>query len=151
LDRLRTAMSTTLAMCALAAAGPAQASSSETPLRMLAAVNHVRSDHGLPPLRDAPVLRRSASAYARWMLRADYFGHQSRIQASPRFTMLGENLAWHSGRRPLVRFTVRQWMNSPPHRAIMLHRGFRWLGAGMARGRYSGTPATMWVLHLGRR
>jgi uncharacterized protein YkwD len=46
---------------------------------------------------------------------------------------------------------VRGWMQSPPHRALILHLGFRWLGAGMARGRLSGQRATTWVLHFGRR
>ena len=78
-----------------------------------------------------------------------YFGHQTRIQISNIFGVVGENLAWHSGRQALVRWTLRAWMRSPAHRAVILHHPFRWLGAGLRRGRFKGMPATMWVLHLG--
>ncbi len=83
------------------------------------------------------------------MLRADYFGHQPRIRASSRYSRLGENLAWHPGRSARVRLTVRAWLQSPPHRALMLSSGFRWLGAGVARGRLQGRAATTWVLQFG--
>jgi uncharacterized protein YkwD len=116
---------------------------------MLLKVNEVRAAHGLRPLREAPRLERSAGRYARWILRADRFEHQSRIQASSRFRRLGENLSLHGGHRPRVRYTVRAWMHSPGHRALLLSRGFRWLGAGKAAGRYGGRSATTWVLHLG--
>jgi uncharacterized protein YkwD len=117
--------------------------------RMLAAVNEVRDRHGMRPLRVATSLRHSASAYARWMLRHAYFGHRSRIRAGGAFRWLGENLAWHRGHRPRVRATVARWLASPPHRALLLSPGFRRLGAGVARGRYAGGPATAWVLHFG--
>jgi hypothetical protein len=42
-------------------------------------------------------------------------------------------------------------MRSPPHRAVILHSGFRWLGAGMAHGRFSGRFGVTWVLHFGGR
>jgi uncharacterized protein YkwD len=118
---------------------------------MLAAVNEVRAQHGLPGYRGSRTLHRSARRYARWMLRSDYFGHVSRIRASSRYSLLGENLAWHSGRRPRIRRTVRAWMRSPTHRALILHPGFRWLGAGIARGRLQGYMGTAWVLHFGGR
>jgi uncharacterized protein YkwD len=117
--------------------------------RMVAAVNDVRGDHSLRRLRPAPRLARSARAYARWMLRTDYFGHVRRIRASSRFRVLGETLAWHTGRRALVRATLRSWLRSPPHRALILSGRFRWIGPGHARGRFHRRPSTMWVLHLG--
>jgi uncharacterized protein YkwD len=116
---------------------------------MVRAVNHARARHDLRPLRPAPRLERSAGAYARWMLRADYFGHLRRIRASRRFDVLGETLAWHRGRRPHVRRTVRAWLHSPPHRALILSGRFQWIGAGTARGGLAGAPARVWVLHLG--
>jgi uncharacterized protein YkwD len=149
-------MRSRMALCAmvacgavLAAPGPAVAGGSELRHKMLHAVNAARSQHGLAALHGSASLHRSASAYAHWMLRSGYFGHLGRIRASGRFSLLGEALAWHSGRRPRVRRTVRRWMRSPPHRALILHPGFRWLGAGLARGRLSGYRATTWVLHLG--
>ena len=134
---------------ALAVPASAQAANRDLQQRMLGAVNEVRAKHGLGPFRGAGSLNRSASRYARWMLRADYFGHLARIRASSRFSLLGENLAWHSGRRPRVARTVRLWMNSSLHRALILHPSFRWLGAGVARGRLYGRRATSGVLHFG--
>jgi uncharacterized protein YkwD len=145
------ALCAVLACGALVAPAPAVADRSELRHRMLKAVNAVRAQHGLAAFRGSRTLHRSARRYARWMLRADYFGHLSRIRASGHFSMLGEALAWHTGRRPRVRWTVRRWMRSPPHRALILHPEFRRLGAGLARGNLSGWRATTWVLHFGRR
>ena len=145
-----------MALCAVLACGavlavPAPAAAHGNQQRMLHALNEVRAQHGLAPFHGSASLHRSASAYARWMLRSEYFGHLSRIRASGPFSSLGEALAWHSGGRARVHRTVRAWMNSPPHRALILHPGFRWLGAGMARGRLGGRRATTWVLHFGGR
>jgi uncharacterized protein YkwD len=134
---------------ALAAPAGAQGEGGSPQLKMLGAVNEVRTQHGLEALRGSRSLNRSARSYVRWMLRTDYFGHLGQIRASSRFSLLGENLAWHAGRRPRVSRTVRRWMQSPPHRALILHPRFRWLGAGMARGSLSGRRATAWVLHFG--
>jgi uncharacterized protein YkwD len=144
-------MAVTIFVCGGMFAVPAGAGAVgyELPQRMVAAVNEVRAQHGLPPLAASASLHRSARRYARWMLRADYFGHLSRIRASSRFSLLGEALAWHTGRRPRVARTVRSWMGSPPHRALILHPGFRWLGAGPARGVLAGRRVTTWVLHFG--
>jgi len=145
-----------MALCAvlacgavLAVAAPAAADGNQQ--RMLHALNAVRAQHGLASFHGSASLHRSASAYARWMLRSEYFGHLRRIRASGRFTRLGEALAWHSGGRARVHRTVSAWMHSPAHRALILHPGFRWLGAGMARGRLAGRRATAWVLHFGGR
>jgi uncharacterized protein YkwD len=145
-----------MALCAVLACGavlavPAPAAADGNQQRMLHVLNAVRAHHGLARFHGSASLHRSASAYARWMLRADYFGHLSRIRASGRFSRLGEAIAWHSGRRARVSSTVRRFMQSPPHRALILHPGFRWVGAGMARGRLAGRRATTWVLHFGGR
>jgi hypothetical protein len=149
--KARLALAGAIVVCGMALAVPAGAYAYGTKpgLRMLAAVNKVRAEHGLAALRGSRSLYRSAGGYARWMLRRDYFGHLSRIRASGRYSMLGENLAWHSGRRPGVSRTMRAWMHSPPHRALILHPGFRWLGAGMARGKLGRRSVTAWVLHMG--
>ncbi|HEX2127578.1 MAG TPA: CAP domain-containing protein [Thermoleophilaceae bacterium] len=132
------------------ALGPPSASQAGSAQKeMVRAVNGARADHGLKPLHSAPRLECSARAYARWMLRANYFGHQSRIRTRARFRVLGETLAWHSGRRARVRRTLRAWLHSPPHRALILSGRFGWIGAGTASGRLAGRPARTWVLHLG--
>jgi uncharacterized protein YkwD len=134
----------------VAGASPAQpAAAAPAENEMVDQVNGVRAGQGLRPLRPEPRLGRSAGSYAAWMLRHDYFGHLERIRAASGFSVVGENLAWHTGLRPRVAGTVRAWLNSPPHRALMLSSRFRWIGAGMARGRLDGLAGTTWVLHLG--
>jgi|Tabmets5t2r1_1033131.scaffolds.fasta_scaffold75552_2 uncharacterized protein YkwD len=134
----------------VAGASPAQpAAAAPAENEMVDQVNGVRAGQGLRPLRPEPRLDRSAGSYAAWMLRHDYFGHLERIRAASGFSVVGENLAWHTGLRPRVAGTVRAWLNSPPHRALMLSSRFRWIGAGMARGRLDGLASTTWVLHLG--
>ena len=118
---------------------------------MVAAVNEVRAQHGLPALAGSTTLHQSARRYAEWMLRADYFGHLSRIRASSRFSMLGETLAWHSGHRPRVASTVRRWLKSPPHRAVILSGKFRYAGAGTRADRFRGRRTRTWVMHFGAR
>jgi uncharacterized protein YkwD len=145
-----------MALCAVLACGavlavPAQAAAHGKQQEMVHALNAVRAQHGLGAFHGSASLHHSASAYARWMLRSEYFGHLGRIRASGRFARLGEALAWHSGGRARVHRTVRAWMHSPPHRALILYPGFRWVGAGMARGRFTGRQATAWVLHFGGR
>ena len=139
------------AVLVLLAALPALPASAATPAEneMVEQVNAVRADQGLRPFRAEPRLGRSAGSYAQWMLRHDYFGHLERIRAASGFSLVGENLAWHTGLRPRVAGTVRAWLDSPPHRALMLSSRFRWIGAGMARGRLDGLISTTWVLHLG--
>jgi uncharacterized protein YkwD len=135
----------------LAGALPALPAHAVTPVEdeMVEQVNAARAGQGLRPLRPEPRLQHSAGSYAHSMLRNDYFGHLERIRADSGFARLGENLAWHSGRRPRVAGTVRAWLGSPGHRALMLSSRFRWVGAGMARGRLDGRAGTAWVLHLG--
>ena len=116
---------------------------------MVKKVNSVRASHGLGPLRGVRTLNRSAGHYAAWMLRHDYFGHLSRIRASSRFGLLGENLAWHSGGRPRVGWTVRAWLGSGGHPALHLHPPFRGRGGGMARRPMGAYPAPPGVLHFG--
>jgi uncharacterized protein YkwD len=141
----------TAVLVLVAGALPVVSSAAATPAEneMVEQVNAVRSGQGLRPLRAEPRLGRSAGRYAQWMLRHDYFGHLERIRAASGFSLVGENLAWHTGLRPRVAGTVRAWLDSPPHRALMLSSRFRWIGAGMARGRLDGLISTTWVLHLG--
>ena len=114
-------------------------------------INKVRRAHGVPKLRPSYSLFVSSRRYARRMMRRDYFGHQARIPVASRWRSAGETLAWHGGWRTRPRKTVRRWMASAPHRAILLSRRFSRLGVGKARGRYGRAVATMWVAHVGRR
>jgi uncharacterized protein YkwD len=143
----RAAAIAAVAGCMLGAPGGAHACSHERAL--VDAVNRVREAHGLAALRRSPELARSAGRYARWMLRADFFGHRRRIATNARFRQLGENLALEAGGRPHAGEIVRAWMRSPVHRSLILAPRYGWAGAGMARGRMGARPTTAWVMHFG--
>jgi len=151
--RLSGVAAMTAAMVMLTAPGTAGASRTENEraeAAMTKAINGVRAQHGLAAMRRSGSLSDSAGRYSRWLLANDTFGHLSRIRASSRFALLGEALAWHSGRRFSVRHTLNRWMASPGHRAIVLSPVMRWQGTGVTRGRMGAMRATVWVLHVGR-
>src|SRR5436190_733279 len=118
--------------------------------RLLHLIDSTRRAHGLPALRDSPSLCRSADRQSRYMLVHDRFGHLVTIRASSRFSLKGEALAMYSGWRLRPHKVLRMWLHSPPHRALLLSRSFRFAGVGGVRGRFGGARMTAWTLHLGR-
>jgi uncharacterized protein YkwD len=131
--------------------GAHAASSVRTAEQMVVeAVNDARTANGLRPLRRSRHLARSAGRFAARLMRLDAFGHGDGVGAG-RFRMVGEALSLHRGWRARARHTVRRWLRSPPHRAIVLGSRFRRAGAGLKRGRFGGRLATIWVLRVGRR
>jgi uncharacterized protein YkwD len=131
------------AIAAPAAAAPAGAAIDQ--------LNDIRRASGLAPLRQSPALARSSTRYARHMIRADYFGHSSRIAVSSQFGRAGETLALHNGFSPQAGATIAGWMNSPGHRAVLLSSQYRFVGMGLARGRIGSRLVTVWVAHVGAR
>jgi uncharacterized protein YkwD len=155
-----------LAMLLLAATAiPASATANSTyRWRLFLAINEVRAAHGLRPLHIAPGLRRAAQRHSRDMVRRDYFAHTSptgstlyrRVVNSTFRTygawLAGEDLAWGTGTIGSPRYTVRMWLASPEHRAIMLSRNYRWIGIGRATGRFLGySGAVVWTADFGHR
>jgi uncharacterized protein YkwD len=114
-------------------------------------LNQIRSAHGLKALRASRSLHRSSTRYAEHMVDTGYFGHASRIAVSSQFGRAGETLELHSGWAPEPGLAIRGWMNSTPHRDVLLSSQFRWVGMGIARGRNGNGPYTVWVAHLGAR
>jgi uncharacterized protein YkwD len=116
--------------------------------RMVAKINKVRAKHDLQPLRKAPKLMRSSRNYARHLIRSETFAHGSSY-AKTGFETTGETLAFRRGRSRKPWPTLRMWLASPPHRALILSQSFSHVGAAPASGRFDGTRATIWVTHLG--
>ena len=116
---------------------------------MIQKVNSYRAQHGLGALRSSSSLNRSASRYARHMMKAHYFGHAGRIQASRRFRTVGEILEMHRGYGARTSSALKAWGNSPGHRAIILDGRFKYVGAGVFHGKYQGHRMTFWVMHFG--
>jgi uncharacterized protein YkwD len=109
--------------------------------------NKVRAQHGLPALRDDADLRHAAAGHSSDMVDRGYFEHTTPggrtmvdrivgagyVRANAAW-MLGENLEWGTGSLATPRGAVRAWLNSPPHRANLLKRGYREVGIGVALG-----------------
>jgi uncharacterized protein YkwD len=117
----------------------------ERSLRCL--INRERLRHGLGRVYVDSRLALAGRRHARDMVRRSYFSHVSpagsrladRIRRSGYVRgrnawTVGEILAWGTGRASTPRTIVRQWLKSPPHRRVMLHRRFDEVGVGVAPG-----------------
>jgi uncharacterized protein YkwD len=147
---------TTLLVLTFATAAPAaQAASSRIDRgerAVVRAINRVRAAHGLRGLRSHRRLARAADAHSRSMLRSDSFSHGAFSQRLHRYVSMrriGETIAWTS--RCSARKVVRMWLNSPPHRAVLLAGGFRRVGVGRRKGRLGATRACMVTADFGSR
>jgi uncharacterized protein YkwD len=111
---------------------------------LLRSINQARARHGALALRVSPALQRAARAHSRAMLRTgtfthgDWYGRLRRHGARGR--TLGETIGWGVGSAGSPGVIVRMWLASPPHRATLLDRGFRYVGVGVAVGSFGGFP-----------
>jgi len=126
-----------------AAAGAGLSSMEHAVIRQ---VNDARSAHGLASLRASTALSRAADHHSRDMLRSDFFHHSSadgtsfgtRVRRYCHARMVGETLAAIGWRRGGATLVVRLWMESPPHRAVLLDPGFRRIGIARRWGMLGG-------------
>ena len=136
-------LSTLLVLTFAAAAPAAQAASSRVDTgerAVVRAINRARAAHGLRALRSHRRLARAADAHTRSMLRSNFFSHgafSARVRRYVSFRRIGETIAMTS--RCSARKVVRMWLNSAPHRAVLLSRGFRRIGVGRRKGRLGAT------------
>lgn len=84
--------------------------------------NAQRAKYGLAALEIDPKLLESARKHASWMTRSRSLRHTTQPVA--------ENIAMG---QPNSKAVVRDWMNSLGHRANILHRGYRRIGAAAYR------------------
>jgi uncharacterized protein YkwD len=112
----------------LAVAAPADAAPTTMEKRLIARINDARTDRGLRKLRVGATIQAGAHAWARHLMRADMF-HHARVRAGT-----GEVLAWGTCSWFSPAAAVRAWLRSSSHRRVMLHRSFRFVGAGWRRG-----------------
>jgi uncharacterized protein YkwD len=92
------------------------------------------------------------------MLVTGQFSHESprsgerfdrRIRRFHRARALGETIAWGAGDAGTPAAAVEMWMQSAPHRAILLDRSFRRIGVGRAVGEFDGfAGASLWTADL---
>jgi uncharacterized protein YkwD len=137
---------TVVALLATVVVAPAANASSRHPSRVesttLRLINQAREAKGLKPVRLDTRLWRAARHHTRDMLRRQYFAHGATSDRLSRYVhgggVIGETLAWGSGSYASPASTVRSWLNSPPHRRILLDRDFRFVGIGSRGGRFAG-------------
>jgi uncharacterized protein YkwD len=147
--------------CASATATASSAGRDTLRAALLCVINAERTRRGLQPLPGDSRVDRAATRHARDMVRRHYFSHQRAGGPSPMQRMrragwrgrgVGEAIAWACGSLGSPLATVRAWLNSPPHRAILLDPGWSAGGIGVA----AKAPVTdcaggvTWVLDAGR-
>jgi uncharacterized protein YkwD len=110
-------------------------------------VNATRQEHGLPVLRSSARLNAAADAYSADMVARGYFAHVSpegrsvadRVRATGYLGgsndwTLGEDIGWGTGSESTPAAIFRAFMNSPPHRRVILSREFHEIGVGVSAG-----------------
>jgi uncharacterized protein YkwD len=107
-------------------------------------MNRVRAARGLTALRAAPSLRSAARGHSQAMLAFDFFGHDSadgtafserirRHYSNAGFARwsVGEALMATHSRSVDAEAIVAAWLESPPHRAVVLSTTWRDAGIGV--------------------
>lgn len=121
------------------AAGPV-AHADDAGTAVYSGINQLRQ--GCGPISDDPLLTEAAQRHADDMLRNGVSGHigsdgsspQARIaQAGYRSRSTGEIVFWGTGSAANPREALDMWMQSPPHRAIILNCAFNAGGFATAR------------------
>lgn len=108
----------------------------------LTLTNKRRTDRGLKPLYLDTRLAALARERAQYMARTGTFSHTQDgktvfdMIAAAKITWYGagEIIAWNTAGdlSYSAAFAVQGWMDSPPHKAIMLSTGYNYVGFGMA-------------------
>jgi uncharacterized protein YkwD len=138
--RARTAASSS---CRNAYARPARANIKAIDAAIACLVNRERSRHGLGAVRSNHDLDAIAASQATDMVARGYFGDNSpsgktameRVAASPygwhsHNLLLGQNIGWGIGTYATPQAIVAGWMQSAPHRQIILTANYRDIGTG---------------------
>ncbi len=129
---------------------PAAGVARKSPSPMVDRINMVRMAHSLRPARYSPSLSASSSSFAHHLAGTQQFAHGSRIMASNRFSTLSEILAVTGGWKVRRGKTLRLWLESPAHRAVILSPGVDYVGAARIRGHFAGRPVLFWTVQFGR-
>jgi uncharacterized protein YkwD len=131
-------------------------------------INEARTAEGLRPLRVSPALQKAAVRHTRAMLQGGFFDHSSadgtsapdRIARSypmlpSRMWSVGETI-FSTSRTMTASQTVDAWLESPPHRAVLLSAQWREIGIGVAKaelagGDFGNLPASVATADFGVR
>jgi uncharacterized protein YkwD len=131
-------------------------------LAMHCLINLVRREAGRRRVRSSAALRHSATYKARRIAACKKFTHspcgdelaapfhQANVTRG-RPWYVGENLGWRSLEEATAHEILAGWLESKPHRRVLLDRRFTHLGVRLRRMRLNDLPSgiIMWVAHLG--
>jgi uncharacterized protein YkwD len=130
---------------ALSPAATRSTYSASTERQVLQLLNGIRHEHGLTSLTGSIALRNAARSHSSDMLKRDYFEHNSpnetfdrRIRRYLESPLVGENIAWGTGRYGTAQGIVMLWMHSPAHRHVILMASLHRVGLGIATGSFAG-------------
>lgn len=137
--------------------GPLEGETHLTRAGVVRFTNHHRAQHGLPPLAENQTLNVSASLKVDDMFANQYFAHESpngngvsdlADRVGYNYIVIGENLAL--GNFQDDETLVQAWMDSPGHRANILHDGYTEIGVSVQRGTFKGDRVWLAVQHFGK-
>jgi uncharacterized protein YkwD len=122
----------------------AYAASSQAEIAIVREINKVRRAHRLHTVKLTAPLAHVARRHSSLMLKHDALTHSS-FDGSSFSTRLahgagkrrqyGETLAWApNGAKVTARVLLRLWMQSPPHRAVLMNGKLRRVGVGRVYG-----------------
>jgi uncharacterized protein YkwD len=130
-------------------------------------IDQVRAAHHLRPLRSNGYLQLVAAAQVSAMVRANYFADIRPTGETPWLLIArtpyaaharisaGQNLGWATAGDATPLGMVTAWMNSPPHRQIILSGAFRDLGVGVTAALPSvlgqGSEGAIYAVEFGAR
>jgi uncharacterized protein YkwD len=164
-------LATVLAVAPIASSSPAGPTVERRgPLEraVIRELNRTRAVHGLRPLRFGDGLRTAAAQHSRSMLVDGYFEHESADGSSfdQRLKRYYPDRGWQrwavgeallsSSVQISAREVVETWIESPPHRAVILSPVYRDGGVGVfytpaASGAFGGDPALVVTADFGMR
>lgn len=113
-------------------------------LRIFEAINQVRQENRLPPLKWHAKIAEVARSHSKRMATKRFFSHQDpqfgdpgrRLSAARiAWRLCGENIFEESGEDDPARAALLGWMHSSGHRKNILTREFTHTGVGVATGR----------------
>jgi uncharacterized protein YkwD len=112
-------------------------------------INRVRRSHHLHSVKLTKPLARVARNHSSEMLRHDLLSHSSftgatftsRLARAGKRRQYGETLAWAPrGSGASGKLVVSLWMNSAPHRAVLMNGALRRVGVGRVYGAMGTQP-----------